>query len=539
MLKRYVVLLLTLAAVVFLDLGVLVLRSIERHQNTSSLVAHYRTPESKKQNNDHVNETTASPPSHTVLLNQSLPNQTILNHTFEVACQLEREWSLMPVECRVAKYQQSGKQPLFHESFVATFNQKTQFDEPQLPQFYCELILLHTHLCHRNESASKCVRRVGAQRLELVLPARCTQSKWFQGIVAEEKVQEVVQRTYRSQLYPLLSGGIIPDSIMQPVEPPQYIPPDRRPSANMPPPRKWPRLPNCSYVYRLPMSIPEEVIVDSVERDKFFDFYPMLPSLFPIGGFKVRNSLALGPQDEVVTRELAARSFFAWTHRRGCWTAQRHLDILASGSVPFFFDLNRCRDFDVCLPGYPARLVQRALRMSAVAWMLSPQNITEFIAPPYLYTEHPVFNVLKPGRILHDRFDRPAYFRLADELLEYTKKHLTTKAIAAHFLRAMGVENATTVFATVYWWLPHTVGLMHGLAALGVDVITPTGHGFPRLPPNTTAAEQAKALYTTFWPGHRGSGHMYGMKADRNHFTECGDCTGPRGLHQVAENQKN
>ena len=328
MLKLYVVLLLALSGMTV----VIMILSALQWTNTKS-------------QNDHDSETATSP-----TITQAAPTNTqtalaVINQTapavslgVEVLCQLESDWSLMPVACRVAKHQRNGEQPLFQESFVATLNQSKLFDEPQLPQLYCELALLHTHLCHRNESALACVRRVGAQRLEMVLSARCSQSMWFQAIVAEEKQREASQRTYRSKLYPLLSGGIIPDSIVQPIEPGPYISPERRPSANMPAPRNT----TCSMIHRLPMSIPEEVIVDSVERDKFFDFYPMLPVLFPKGEFKVRRSFAFGSQDEAVCRELIARSYFAWTHRRGCFTAQRHLDILASGTVPFFVDLNRC-----------------------------------------------------------------------------------------------------------------------------------------------------------------------------------------------------
>ena len=136
---------------------------------------------------------------------------------------------------------------------------------------------------------------------------------------------------------------------------------------------------------------------------------------------------------------------------------------------------------------------------------------------------------MKPGRILHDRFDRAAYFRLADELLEYTKKHLTTKAIATHFLRSMGAENATTVFITVYWQLPDHSGLIHGLAALGITVLTTTGaswFNYPKLPHNTSGAARARELYAAFPPKHRNAGHMYGMKTDRNHFLECGNASG-------------
>jgi len=310
----------------------------------------------------------------------------------------------------------------------------------------------------------------------------------------------------------------------------ERIPSESWPDANMPPPRIFqclhpPRF-RCA-IHRLSISIPEEVIVHSVERDKAFDFSPLVPNYFP---FSAKSQYGLGRHDEPVAREMIARSYFAWTHRRGCWTAQRHLEILASGSVPLFVDLDRCPDLDQCLPGYPARLVARAARLPGVSWMLTRSNGTHgergardvFIDPtPVKYYHHVVHNILRPGIIDHRIFNRTAYFELADELLAYTKRHLTTKAMAAHFLRVMGAQNARVVFATTSFWLPDSVGLIHGLVALGLDVVVNSQWGMRKAPWAATEEEVARSRTAYFFPGFRAAGYMFGMRTNRHKLREC------------------
>lgn len=99
------------------------------------------------------------------------------------------------------------------------------------------------------------------------------------------------------------------------------------------------------------------------------------------------------------------RSVFAITHKKAGWDCLRHYEILANGCIPYFTDLSECPQEMLAL--FPKNLVKEAMIASS-----------------------------KPG------FDPIPHIQA---LLEYTRTHLTTEAMARYVLEASNNKEAKSV----------------------------------------------------------------------------------------------
>jgi len=89
------------------------------------------------------------------------------------------------------------------------------------------------------------------------------------------------------------------------------------------------------------------------------------------------------------------KSYFGVTMKKAGWDCMRHYEILANNCIPYFIDLESC--------------------------------------PKYTLTNLPK-ELLLEARELANNFEEQKYFSILDELFEYTKNNLTTKALAKHVL---------------------------------------------------------------------------------------------------------
>lgn len=99
------------------------------------------------------------------------------------------------------------------------------------------------------------------------------------------------------------------------------------------------------------------------------------------------------------------KSVFAITHKKGGWDCLRHYEILANGCIPYFTDLSECSSIQLQL--FPKNLVKDAMNASS-----------------------------QPG------FDAKPHI---ERLLEYTRTHLTTKAMANYILEKSNNTDAKSV----------------------------------------------------------------------------------------------
>ena len=109
------------------------------------------------------------------------------------------------------------------------------------------------------------------------------------------------------------------------------------------------------------------------------------------------------------------KSYFATTTKKSGWDCMRHYEIMANGCIPFFPDIERC-----------------------------PANTMVFI-PKHLLME---------GNLLFARMNKLTGItqedihdcnHLINQLLEYTKTHLTTKALAKNILEKSNHSCASRI----------------------------------------------------------------------------------------------
>jgi len=101
------------------------------------------------------------------------------------------------------------------------------------------------------------------------------------------------------------------------------------------------------------------------------------------------------------------RSYFAVTCKKGGWDCLRHYEILANGCIPYFIDIDKCNPDTMHF--LPKDLIMQAMNLEGVS---------------YLNIDHTKFNKEKYDELLH-------------KLLEHTRKHLTTKAMAQYLLNTI------------------------------------------------------------------------------------------------------
>lgn len=109
------------------------------------------------------------------------------------------------------------------------------------------------------------------------------------------------------------------------------------------------------------------------------------------------------------------RSLYAVTRVKGGWDCMRHYEILANGCIPYFVDIDACPEQDMIF--FPKGLVKEAMNLPGVSYL----------------------------RIDHELFDRTRYDAILKQLLDYTRKHLTTRAMAQYLLNTIGYKGTGKV----------------------------------------------------------------------------------------------
>lgn len=155
--------------------------------------------------------------------------------------------------------------------------------------------------------------------------------------------------------------------------------------------------------------IPEQNIVACVP-EKVFDFATIVPGSM--------ETYIYDEKDEGEYARNYRASFYAYTWRKSGWDCLRHYEILASGTLPFFSDLARAPSTVLSL--LPKDLILQGMSLPGV-----PRTI---------------------GKELdHQQFPRDEYYAIACKALEYTRRHLTTKAVAQYVLDTLGKPHARKV----------------------------------------------------------------------------------------------
>jgi len=104
-------------------------------------------------------------------------------------------------------------------------------------------------------------------------------------------------------------------------------------------------------------------------------------------------------------------SYFAITTKKGGWDCLRHYEILANGCIPYFIDLDKT--ISESMSFLPKKLILEAMHLEGVSYL----------------------------KIDHKKFNKKRYYEILHELLEYTKKYLTTKNMAHYILEKIKYQG--------------------------------------------------------------------------------------------------
>lgn len=117
------------------------------------------------------------------------------------------------------------------------------------------------------------------------------------------------------------------------------------------------------------------------------------------------------------------RSYFGLTHRKGGWDCMRHLEIMANGGLPFFPGIEDCPRYTMA--HYPKAMISTLLRRYAPAITIDGFDLG-----------------FDPDQLSDWPNDYDVQVRA---MLGYTRKQLSTRAMAGYVLKQAGHEDAKTV----------------------------------------------------------------------------------------------
>ncbi|AGE52380.1 hypothetical protein PBCVCvsA1_025R [Paramecium bursaria Chlorella virus CvsA1] len=145
------------------------------------------------------------------------------------------------------------------------------------------------------------------------------------------------------------------------------------------------------------------------------------------------------------------KSLFAVTRQKGGWDCLRHYEIMACGAVPLFMDIENC-----------------------------PQNTLSLMPKNLLIEANNLFERLRSKHFNLVEQDIKEYSALRKQLLDHTRKHLTTEAVASYVLDKSNHKNAKRVLCLSGITEPDYLRCLtlHGFKSLnGVEC-----HDFPKVP---------------------------------------------------------
>lgn len=190
--------------------------------------------------------------------------------------------------------------------------------------------------------------------------------------------------------------------------------------------------------FPMQFSIPESKIVKEIpHKDKDFAF--IIPGNLSTYIYKLESDYYKDYQ----------RSYFAITCKKAGWDALRHYEILANGCIPYFVDIDNCPSNTMCF--LPKKLIKEAMNLEGVSYL----------------------------HIDHTKFNRTRYYEILHQLLEHTRKRLTTRSMASYLLKTVKYSGAGNILYLSYDTSPD---YQRCLTLIGLKEIFPnTVVDFPKI----------------------------------------------------------
>ena len=176
----------------------------------------------------------------------------------------------------------------------------------------------------------------------------------------------------------------------------------------------------------------------------------ILPINFAIPKFKITNEIDIQPRnllaplipgklktyiykDEKSYYEMYKKSIFALTYKKAGWDCLRHYEILMNGCIPLFLDIGNCPiDTNTSLPKKKFQEILHEFEK-----ILDLYNQFKIFKKKHL-TINRIFSSIslksEDEKLEFILKDSEVIYKLKKELLEFTKKNLTTEALAKNII---------------------------------------------------------------------------------------------------------
>ena len=172
-------------------------------------------------------------------------------------------------------------------------------------------------------------------------------------------------------------------------------------------------------------AIPKSKIISKIDEQPKSLLAPLIPGRLKTYTYEDENSYY----------EMYKKSIFALTYKKAGWDCLRHYEILMNGCIPLFLDIKNC----------PIDTVSSLPKKELIEFLDKFSKIFRFYNPFKIFkkkhlTLQRIFTLFKLSSE-HDRIklflkDNNNIFDLKRDLLEFTRKNLTTEMLAKYTLES-------------------------------------------------------------------------------------------------------
>ena len=181
-------------------------------------------------------------------------------------------------------------------------------------------------------------------------------------------------------------------------------------------------------IWPIQFSVPSSRFHTSIgwkRHGKGGDFAPSIPGnrdTYKHLSNRAGKSVDAAPNDDYFSEY--RHSYYCVTRKKKGWDCLRHYEILATGCVPYFVDIHRLPA--ATMPFFPRKLVMEAMALPGVTFHDTKEG--SFLNRTAYTIDHSVF-------------PKERYFKLAAQIQEYARRHMTSEAMAQYVLDALAAEG--------------------------------------------------------------------------------------------------
>lgn len=181
---------------------------------------------------------------------------------------------------------------------------------------------------------------------------------------------------------------------------------------------------NIKNVYPINFAIPKEKIINTINTKPINVLAPIIPGKNSAYVYKNEKDYYLKYQD----------SIFALTYKKLGWDSLRHYEILMNGCVPLFLNIDKCPK--KILTNFPKKILFDVFKQ--YSWVLNHFFPTKIYKKKFLTIEKFFLYFCNLFKKKHTGISfissYPEIIEIKQQLLNYTKKSLTTENVAKNII---------------------------------------------------------------------------------------------------------